>query len=40
LISQGRDWAFDIVEDCPDKRGRCYILQKKDRILIRKEGYD
>jgi hypothetical protein len=44
LISQGRDWAFDIIGDCPDKWGRYYILQKmtKSRSVkrgkIKKEG--
>jgi hypothetical protein len=40
LISQGRDWAYDIVGDCPGKRGRCCILQRMARILISKEGCD
>jgi hypothetical protein len=28
LISQSRDWACDIIGNCPDKRGRFYILRK------------
>jgi hypothetical protein len=28
LISQGKDWTYDIAGDCPGKRCRCCILQK------------
>jgi hypothetical protein len=38
LISQSRDWACNVVRDCPGKRGRCCILQKMAKILISKEG--
>jgi hypothetical protein len=44
LISQDRDWAFNIIGDCPSNKGRCYILQKKTkswsvkRGMIEKEG--
>jgi hypothetical protein len=27
-ISQSRDWASNIIGDCPGKWGRFYILQK------------
>jgi hypothetical protein len=28
LKSQGRDWACNVVGDCPGKRGRYCILQR------------
>jgi hypothetical protein len=28
MKSQGRDWACNVVGDCPSKRGRQCILQK------------
>jgi hypothetical protein len=28
IKSQGRDWACNIVRNCPSSRGRHYILQK------------
>jgi hypothetical protein len=28
LIFQSRDWACDIIGNCPGKRSRFYILQK------------
>jgi hypothetical protein len=37
--SQSRDWAFDLIGDCPGKRGRYCILQN-DRIMISEEEYD
>jgi hypothetical protein len=38
LISQGGDWALNIIGDCPGNWGRYYILQKMAKILISKEG--
>jgi hypothetical protein len=37
--SQSRDWAFNLLKDCPGKRGRYCILQN-DRIMISEEEYD
>jgi hypothetical protein len=37
LISQSRDWARNVVGDCPGKRGRYCILQKMAKILVSKE---
>jgi hypothetical protein len=37
--SQSRDWAFNLIEDCPGKWGRYCILQN-DKIMISEEEYD
>jgi hypothetical protein len=39
-MPQGRDWACNVIRDCPGKRGRFYVLQENDRIVASKEEYD
>jgi hypothetical protein len=36
LEPQSRNWACSIIRDCPGHRGRFYILQEDNEIIISK----